>query len=457
MTSDVATTRPNSQPARTAGTVAPARRHTLLIVDDEVDVLESLRHLFHRAYRVLTASSGDQAVEVLRQNEVQLILSDQRMPGMSGDVFLSHARRTQPDAIRMLFTGYADIQAVINAVNEGHIFRYILKPWDAAELEGVIRQAAEQYDLLADRKRLIAELQEANARLTKANEELALAGQLKSSFIEVASHEFNTPITLVLGLSELLRLLNPDRNEQERAIVERISTGARQLARLVTNTLTLMRSDDFRRTLQRAPVDLADLLHHVVDKVQPFVRARQLRLVDDVSDNLGVFEVDGDKIDACVVNLLTNAIKFTPDGREVVLSAGLAHPDEAEITVSDTGIGLDERSVRQLFQPFFTQFDSSHHSSGDFGFNKRGLGLGLSIVKQFIELHGGSVSAESQLGVGTRVSIRLPRRCEPREAGSAPLRPGGVEDSQPTRTGTPGNPDAVERESDRSSSPSGDR
>ncbi len=107
----------------------------------------------------------------------------------------------------MLFTGYADIQAVINAVNEGHIFRYILKPWDAADLEGVIRQAAEQYELLADRKRLIAELQAANAQLTRANEELAEAGQLKSAFIEVASHEFNTPITLVLGLSELLRLL----------------------------------------------------------------------------------------------------------------------------------------------------------------------------------------------------------------------------------------------------------
>jgi len=132
------------------------RRHTLLIVDDEVDVLESLRHQFHRTYRVLTAGSGGQAVSVLDANEVQLILSDQRMPGMQGDSFLSQARRLQPDAIRMLFTGYADIQAVINAVNEGHIFRYILKPWDTVELEGIIRQAAEQYDLLAERKRLIA-------------------------------------------------------------------------------------------------------------------------------------------------------------------------------------------------------------------------------------------------------------------------------------------------------------
>src|SRR5581483_4029569 len=116
---------------------------------------------------------------------------------------------------------------------------------------------ADQYELLAERKRLVAELQAANAQLTAANVELAEAGQLKSAFIEVASHEFNTPITLLLGLSELLRLLDPDRNEHEREIVERISASARQLARLVANTLTLMRSDDFRRTLQCKPVDLA--------------------------------------------------------------------------------------------------------------------------------------------------------------------------------------------------------
>lgn len=414
MSSDVATPRPTLQPNRPAGP-AP-RRHTLLVVDDEVDVLESLRHLFHRTYRVLTASGGDEAVALLQSDDVHLILSDQRMPGMSGDVFLSHARRIRPDAIRMLFTGYADIQAVINAVNEGHIFRYILKPWDAADLEAVIRQAAEQYELLAERKRLIAELQAANAQLTRANEELARAGQLKSAFIEVASHEFNTPITLVLGLSELMRLLNPERDAEERAIVERISTGARQLARLVTHTLTLMRADDFRRTLQRAPVDLTALLRRALDKVEPFVRARNLVVRDEVAGDLGTFEVDADKIDACVLNLLTNAIKFTPDGNTITLAAFLIGPDEAAVEVRDTGIGLDAPSLGRLFEPFFTQFDPSRHSSGDFGFNKRGLGLGLSIVQKFVELHGGRVSAESELGSGTRVTIRLPRRCDTPEA-----------------------------------------
>jgi signal transduction histidine kinase len=410
MSSELSTPRSFAQPIRPPSGQGAHRRHTLLVVDDEVDVLESLRHLFHRAYRVITASSGQRAVEVLEHEEVHLILSDQRMPGMSGDAFLSIARRTQPDAIRMLFTGYADIQAVINAVNEGHIYRYILKPWDAADLEGVIRQAAEQYELLAERKRLIAELQTANAQLTRANAELALAGQLKSSFIEVASHEFNTPITLVLGLSELLRLLDPNRNEQERAIVERISASAGQLARLVTNTLTLMRADDFRRTLKRSRVDLVALLRRVVDQIMPFVRARNLRLVDKLADDLGEFEIDGDKVEAVVVNLLTNAIKFTPDGKEISLSARLISADEVEIQVGDLGIGLDARSLEHLFQPFFTQFDASRHSSGDFGFNKRGLGLGLSIVKQFVDLHGGRIHVDSEPGVGTTVTIRIPRR-----------------------------------------------
>lgn len=405
MSLDTPTPRPTLPPGR----LAPERRHTLLIVDDEVDVLESLRHLFHRTYRVLTASTGEQAVEVLHGTDVHLILSDQRMPGMSGDVFLSHARRIQPDAVRMLFTGYADLQAVINAVNQGQIFRYILKPWDAAELEGIIRQAGEQYEILADRKRLIAQLQVANLQLTTANEELARAGQLKSAFIEVASHEFNTPITLVLGLSELLRLLNPDRIEQERAIIERISMAARQLARLITNTLTLMRADDFKRTLQRAPVDLTDLLHRTLEKIQPFIQARKLKLNTQIAPGLGTFFLDAEKIDAAVLNLLTNAIKFTPDENQITLSAVLKDHDEVEIVVADSGIGLDPASLLQLFQPFFTQFDPSRHSSGDFGFNKRGLGLGLSIVKLFVELHGGSVSAESEHGVGTRLRIRLPR------------------------------------------------
>ena len=143
------------------------------MVDDERDIIDSVEFLLRHKFRVLTATGGQQAVEVLRQNEVHLILSDQRMLGrMQGDALLSHARRIQPDAIRMLFTGYADIQAVINAVNEGQIFRYVLKPWDDKELIGIIRQGIERYELVEERKKLISELQESNRQLVEANAQL---------------------------------------------------------------------------------------------------------------------------------------------------------------------------------------------------------------------------------------------------------------------------------------------
>ena len=396
---------------------AERRRQTLLIVDDEADVLESLRHQFHRTYRVLTSTSGAEAVELLAHNDVQVLLSDQRMPGMPGDVLLSKARELKPDTIRMLFTGYADIQAVINAVNEGHIFRYILKPWDSAELEGVIRQGIEQYELLAERRRLIAELQAANGRLMGANEELARAGQLKTAFIEVASHEFNTPITLVLGLTELLRLSNPDRPDQEQEILRQITSSGRQLARLVTSMLTLLRAEDFRKTLQRRPVLLDDLIRGVVEQVRPFVTARHLQLHLQVAPDLGTFEVDAEKLGAVLVNLMTNAIKFTPDGGDIRLKATLTAADEAEIVVEDRGIGVEPRALEHLFQPFFTQFDPSRHSSGDFGFCKRGLGLGLSIAKQFVDMHGGRIFAESVESGGTRVTAILPRGPRPAQDG----------------------------------------
>ncbi len=358
---------------------------------------------------MLTSSSGAEAIELLKTQDVEVLLTDQRMPGMPGDVLLRRARQLKPDTVRMLFTGYADIQAVINAVNEGHIFRYILKPWDTAELEGIIRQGIEQHALLAERRRLIAELQAANAQLVSANAELARAGQLKKAFIEVASHEFNTPITLVLGLTELLRLSNPNRPDREQEILRQITTSGRQLARLVTNMLTLLRADDFRRTLQFSPVDLAELIQRVVDQVRPFLHARQLRLRIDLAPDLGTFEIDADKIGAVLVNLLTNAIKFTPDGGQIELSARLVAPDEAEIVVEDRGVGLEPQALHHLFQPFFTQFDPSRHSSGDFGFCKRGLGLGLSIAKQFVDLHCGRIFAESVETGGTRLTVRLPR------------------------------------------------
>ena len=385
------------------------RKHRLLIVDDENAVLESLRHLLRRRYDVLTAPDGEAALGLLRVNEVHVILSDQRMPGMTGDAFLARARREFPDPIRMLFTGYADLQAVIDAVNQGQIFRYILKPWDAGELEAILAQAVEQYDLLADRRRLVDELRGANDELKRANRELADSVRLKTAFLEVASHEFNTPITIVQGLGDLLLLVNPDRQGIEREILDQLNAGTKHLARLVATTLKMLGADDLR-PLRREPTDLAAILRELADRVLPFVRARGQTLRVEVPDGLGIFEIDADKVRDAVLNLLTNAIKFTPDGGEVALEAALIDDDLAEIRVIDRGIGVEPRALSHFFEPFFTEFDPSRHSTGDFGFNQRGLGLGLSLVRKFVELHGGTVLASSDPGLGTRITATLPRR-----------------------------------------------
>jgi signal transduction histidine kinase len=385
------------------------RRHTLLFVDDEPDVIDSLRHQFHRGYRVLGCTSGKEAVQALESDEIDLILSDQRMPGMTGDQLLRRARELKPDTVRMLFTGYADIQDVINAVNEGHIFRYILKPWDSAELEGIIRQGVEQYDLLAERRRLVNELQATNSQLVNANDELALAGKLKTAFIEVASHEFNTPINLVLGLTELLRLSSTKRSDEELEILRQITASGRQLARLVSNMWVLLRADDFRTRLKTAPVNLIELIQRVIDQVRPFLEARHQRLMTELDDELGPFELDADKISAVLINLITNAIKFTPDGGTIELVARPAPDQNVEILIADRGVGLDPEALRHAFQPFFTELDPCRHSSGDFGFNKRGLGLGLSIAKSFVDMHGGTIAILSRDGGGTRITVRLPR------------------------------------------------
>ena len=112
-----------------------AKRPTILVVDDEPDVLRSLHDLFRLEYRVLTFERAAEALEALGTiDDVSVILSDQRMPGMTGVEFLEHARQIQPDATRLLVTGFADIKAVIDSINLGHIARYVSKPWDTDEL-----------------------------------------------------------------------------------------------------------------------------------------------------------------------------------------------------------------------------------------------------------------------------------------------------------------------------------
>jgi DNA-binding NtrC family response regulator len=136
----------------------------ILVVDDEPEILYSLRGLLRMEFDVHTAESGQEAIEVLRRQPVQVVMTDQRMPGMTGVELMRQVQGEWPDAIRMVFTGYADIKAVIDAINLGHIFRYITKPWDPEELRAILHQACEEHDRIIEHNGLRADLREYHSR-----------------------------------------------------------------------------------------------------------------------------------------------------------------------------------------------------------------------------------------------------------------------------------------------------
>ena len=131
------------------------RRYALLFVDDEEAILETLQLTFEDDYEVHVASSGELGLEVLEREEIAVVIADQRMPGMEGAEFLERAVEVRPEAIRMMITGYADITAVIHAVNEGRIHRYIQKPWESEDLRLNVRQAIDAYQLTHEKAQLV--------------------------------------------------------------------------------------------------------------------------------------------------------------------------------------------------------------------------------------------------------------------------------------------------------------
>ena len=137
-----------------------ATKHPILVVDDEPDILFSLRALLRRDFEVHTAEGGAQALEVLRRHPVHLVMTDQRMPEMTGAELLSRARGERPEAIRIIFTGYADLKAVIDAVNRGEIYRYLTKPWDPDDLVAMLHEVCDHYEALVERDRLLREVRD---------------------------------------------------------------------------------------------------------------------------------------------------------------------------------------------------------------------------------------------------------------------------------------------------------
>lgn len=386
--------------------MAAVAKPCLLVIDDEPDLVQSVQDLLRLDYRVLGATRASDGLRLMQREDVHVVMSDQRMPEMTGIEFLRLVKERHPDAVRLLFTAYTDLGVVIDAINQGSVYRYIAKPWREEELRAVLRQALDYFNLQADKRRLMDEVRQKNAQLEQANLELRRANDLKRAFIKVASHELRTPLAIVVGLSEMAAR-STDTPGTARQWMEQVLGAGLRLTDRVDQMVKLLQAERFERPLQRCSTDLAGLLNDAAGQVLGFAQLRKQNLRLELASDLGRVDVEPDKLRDSVVQLLVNAVKFTPDGGTIRLSAHRS-PEGVEVNVTDTGVGMTPEVVARVFEPFFTRFDVSRHCSGTYEFDRRGLGLGLSVAKAFVEMHGGRIRVASEPQHGTTFTITLP-------------------------------------------------
>lgn len=406
---------------------------TLLVVDDEPNQRQLYaRRLQRMGYKVLSAAGGEEALRLLAENAIEVLVTDFQMPGMDGCEIISRARQSQPLLQSIVVTGYSDIRSAINAMGVG-AFNYLQKPIDFAELAIVIEKGLEKRRLLLEvetKQRQLEEyrdqleelvekrtaaLSEANLRLQEEIEERRVleqslreakvqaenANRAKSEFLANMSHEIRTPMTSAIGLLNLV--LDTELTPKQKAYLEMARVSTVVMHNLLSDILDLSKIEAGKLHLERIRFQPAKVVESVID-LQHFQAAEKgIKLYATLSEGVPEAVVgDPNRLRQILLNLVANALKFTQFG-EVVIDCR-RHPGEdagkepeggeLHFSVRDTGIGIEADKVDLIFQAF-TQADSS--TTRRFG----GVGLGLNICSKLVAMMGGRLWVESQPGQGS--------------------------------------------------------
>jgi two-component system sensor histidine kinase/response regulator len=373
--------------------------HTVLVVDDEPASVRAVARALADEYRVLTAPGAAAGLQLLAAEPVALMVVDQRMPGMSGAELLAHCAAHQPGIIRILLTGYTDIETLLEAINAGHVYYYLTKPWEPQELRLVVRRGLERYDVEADRRRLLGELEGALARVRREAEQ-------KGRLLTLATHELGTPLHLLANALTFIGAAGVP--PEAGAWLDTAQRSASWLGRIATQIARGARWHGRSVRLDCRPLLVSSLLADLQNAFQTMVETRHLSLQVELVDDCPPVSADRVWLGRALTNLLSNAVRFTPDGGTVTLAL-TKMPSAVCITVSDTGVGIDARLLDEIFEPFSAASgDVQLHTSGRFEFGARGLGLGLAIAKAIVDQHGGRIAVRSEKGAGSQFTVELP-------------------------------------------------
>lgn len=356
----------------------------LLFLDDEVDNLDAMERLLRKRFTVFKASTPQEAFGHLDQNpDISIIISDQRMPLITGTEFLEKSIVTHPDAIRILLTGYTDIESVIEAINKGQIYKYITKPWDPVDLQRSLENA---YEKLSLRK----ELKEKNKALESALLELQSLDKTKSQFMILINHELKTPLTSILSFTGLLR--ETSLSEEQALFVDRINKSGEKLKGIIEDVLLVVKGELGQIPMRYETLKLKTFFEQLPDDILKMVNTKAQKINFDLQiENI---EADAQHMKMLVTRALHNATKFGQAQSEIKVSSRLENRNII-IEIRNLGPKISQNVLDKILSPFTLDENVMNHSVG--------MGLGLTICQTLLKAHQGRLEIDNtEDGVNVR-------------------------------------------------------
>ena len=349
-------------------------QNEILCIDDESDILDALERLFRRKYKVHKTTSPKSGLQILQQNNISVIICDQRMPDMQGVDFFKASLKIKPECIRILLTGYTDIDSVIEAINSGEVYKYISKPWDPVDLKNTVDKASEKYFLKK-------ELKEKNIKLQKALNELKSLDANKTQFMYLINHELKTPLTVISSYLQILE--EEDLSEDQKKYLKKISSGVDKLDDIVKRVLLLIQSENQQLKIKKTnSFDLKSYLDNYFKDVKKQLSKNKIKLETKIDPEFKL-KTDSEHFGHILNEALNNAVQFClPEGKIQIKAK------DNKIEIKNSSKTITKEILEQIDKPFQLNESSMNHS--------KGLGLGLSLIKSLCLSLGYKLEVESK-------------------------------------------------------------
>ncbi len=403
--------------------------HILVIDDNPIDRLLVIRELEREftSLQIREITNPQTLEEAITEGNFDAVVTDYQLGWSNGLVVLQSIKSRYPNCPVVMFTNSGNEEIAVEAMKSG-LDDYIIKaPNRYKRVPIALHLAIERAEVRSRATRLEAEREQLLAQERAARQEAETANRLKDEFLATLSHELRTPLNSILGWAQMLRLKRLKENDYTRA-VESIERNSKSLTALIEDLLDVSRIITGNLSLNFQPIELASVIEAALNTVRPAAQAKAITILYFNNSKVSPILGDATRLQQVMWNLLSNAVKFTPPKGQVQIRLRQIE-DSVIIIVSDTGQGIEPEFLPYVFDRFRQADSSSTRLQG-------GLGLGLSIVRHLVELHGGTVQAQSPgLGEGTTFTLKFPAQRDRTQATNSEVEPTTVEPSSVSLAG----------------------